>query len=213
MLRECLLPFSFSCLLFPVTWELSFRLISFYEKYSGLPRWLSGKKSACQYRSHRRCGLDPWVRKIPRRRKWQPTPVFLLGESQGQRSLASYSPQGCNEQDMTEWSHVHTCLKSTLGYFPGGQWLRLQFPMWGTWVQFLVRDLRSHMPQGVAKNLKMNKTIKKKKMNAFLKDKREVLHFTGAITKEKWRIRTEETVIKLPRDILALYYSFLQLSF
>lgn len=50
-------------------------------------------------------------------------------------------------------------------------------------------------------------------MNAFLKEKRKVLHFTGTITKEKQRIRTEETVIKLPRDILALYYSFLQLSF
>ena len=96
------LPFSFSCLLFPVTWELSFRLISIYEKYSGLPSWLTGKESACQCRSHRRCGLDPWVRKIPRRRKWQPTPTFLLGESQGQRSLAGYSPWGCNEWDMTE---------------------------------------------------------------------------------------------------------------
>ena len=107
MLRECLLSFSFSCLLFPVTWELSFRLISIYEKYSGLPRWLSGKKSACQYRSHRRCGWDPWVRKVPRRRKWQPTPVFLLGESQGQRSLGGYSPRGCNERDMTMIAHAY----------------------------------------------------------------------------------------------------------
>ena len=32
---------------------------------------------------HRRCGLDPWVRKVPWRRKWQPTLVFLPGESQG----------------------------------------------------------------------------------------------------------------------------------
>jgi len=36
--------------------------------------------------------LDPWVGKIPWRRAWQPTPVFLPGESHGQRSLASYSP-------------------------------------------------------------------------------------------------------------------------
>jgi len=34
-------------------------------------------------------GFDPWVRKIPWRRAWQPTPVFLPGESHGQRSLAS----------------------------------------------------------------------------------------------------------------------------
>ena len=41
----------------------------------------------------KRCGFDPWVRKIPWR-KWQPTPVFLSGESHGQRSLEGYSPQG-----------------------------------------------------------------------------------------------------------------------
>ena len=41
-----------------------------------------------------RCGFDNWVRKIPYRRKWQPTPIFLLGESHGQRSPAGYSPQG-----------------------------------------------------------------------------------------------------------------------
>ena len=35
-----------------------------------------------------------WVRKIPWRRKWQPTPVFLPGKSQGQRSLVGYSPWG-----------------------------------------------------------------------------------------------------------------------
>ena len=44
---------------------------------------------------------DPWVRKIPWRRKWQPIPVFLPGESHGQRSLASYSPWGCKELDRT----------------------------------------------------------------------------------------------------------------
>ena len=37
------------------------------------------------------CGFNPWVRKIPWSRKWQPTPVFLLGESHGQRSLGGYS--------------------------------------------------------------------------------------------------------------------------
>ena len=43
-------------------------------KRMGLPWWRSGKESACQCR---RRGFDPWVRKIPRRRKWQPTSVFL----------------------------------------------------------------------------------------------------------------------------------------
>ena len=49
-----------------------------------------------------RQGFDPWVGKIPWRRAWQPTPVFLPGESHGQRSLVGYSPQGRKESDMTE---------------------------------------------------------------------------------------------------------------
>ena len=52
-------------------------------------------------------GFDPWVRKIPCRRKWQPTPVFLVGESHGQRSLVGYSPEGCKESDTTEWQGTH----------------------------------------------------------------------------------------------------------
>ena len=60
-----------------------------------LPRWLSGKESACQCRRHKRCGFDPWVGKIPWRRKWQPTLVFWPGKSHEQRSLAGYSPWGC----------------------------------------------------------------------------------------------------------------------
>ena len=57
----------------------------------GLPRWLSGKESACQCK---RLRFDPWVRKMPWRRKWQPTPVFLAGKSHGQRTLVAYSPPG-----------------------------------------------------------------------------------------------------------------------
>ena len=40
--------------------------------------------------------FDPWVRKIPWRRAWQPTPVFTPGEFHGQRSLVGYSPWGCS---------------------------------------------------------------------------------------------------------------------
>jgi len=64
-----------------------------------VPWWLSGKESACQCR---RCGFDPWVGKIPWRRKWQLTPIFLPGESHGQRSLAGYSPWDHKESDTTE---------------------------------------------------------------------------------------------------------------
>ena len=64
-----------------------------------LPRWLSGKESACQ---RRRRGIDPWVKRILWRRKWQLSPVFLLGESRGQRSLAGYSLWSGKESDTTE---------------------------------------------------------------------------------------------------------------
>ena len=50
----------------------------------------------------RKPGFDPWVGKIPWRRGWLPTPVFLPGESHGQRSLVGYSPWGRKESDMTE---------------------------------------------------------------------------------------------------------------
>ena len=63
----------------------------------GFPRWLSGKESTWNVRNppnRRRCGFDPWVRKIPWRRKWQLTPVFLPAKSHGQRSLEGYSPGG-----------------------------------------------------------------------------------------------------------------------
>ena len=49
----------------------------------------------------RRRGFDPWVQKIPWRRKWQPTPVFLPGKSQGRRSLAGYSAWGHRQSDTT----------------------------------------------------------------------------------------------------------------
>jgi len=49
-----------------------------------------------------RPGFDPWIEKIPWRRIWQPTPVFLPGEFHEQRSLAGYSPWGHIELDMNE---------------------------------------------------------------------------------------------------------------
>ena len=58
----------------------------------------------------RRCGFDPWVRKIPWRRAWQPTPVFLPGKSHGQRSLEGYSPWGPKELDRTEQLNSKTCM-------------------------------------------------------------------------------------------------------
>ena len=59
------------------------------------------KESACNAGASR-LRFDPWVRKIPWRRGWQPTPVFLPRESHGQRSLAGYSSWRSKESGMTE---------------------------------------------------------------------------------------------------------------
>ena len=64
-----------------------------------VPWWLRWERICLQCR---RLGFDPWVGKIPWRRAWQPTPVFLPGKSHRQGSLVVYSPRGCKESDMTE---------------------------------------------------------------------------------------------------------------
>ena len=63
---------------------------------------VSGKDPAYQCRNLKKHGFSPWVRKIPQRKAWQPTPVFLPGESHGQRSLVGYSPQHHKELDTTK---------------------------------------------------------------------------------------------------------------
>ena len=65
----------------------------------GHPRWLSDKESAYQCRRHRRCEFNPWVTKIPWRRKWQPAPILLPGKSHG---LVGYCPWCCKKLDTTE---------------------------------------------------------------------------------------------------------------
>ena len=57
----------------------------------GFPGGSVVKESACQCRRHRRYQFDPWVRKIPWRRKWQLTPAFLPRESHGQKGLGGYN--------------------------------------------------------------------------------------------------------------------------
>ena len=59
---------------------------------------LDGKESACSVR----LGFNPCIEKIPWRRKWQPTPVFLPEESHGRRILVGYSPWDRKESDTTE---------------------------------------------------------------------------------------------------------------
>ena len=73
-------------------------------KLNRLPWWLRWYSVCLQ------CGrprFNPWVGKILWRRKWQPTPGYLPGESHGQWCLVGYSLWGCKESDMTEWLHFH----------------------------------------------------------------------------------------------------------
>ena len=69
----------------------------------GFPGGSVIKEPTCQCRRH---GFNPWVRKIPWKRKWQTTPVFLPGKFHGQRSPVGYSAWDGKESDTTE----HTCM-------------------------------------------------------------------------------------------------------
>ena len=108
--------------------EQIFKLSNFWKD---LPWWLRGLSVCLQ------CGrprFDPWVGKIPWRRKWQPTPVFLPGKSHGWRSLVAYSPQGRTETRLSDF--IFTSLSR--GGFPGStvvkksshQCMRWGFSLW-----------------------------------------------------------------------------------
>ena len=76
----------------------------------------SGKEPTCRCRRRKRCKFDPWVRKIPWGRAWQPTPVILPGEVHGQRSLVGYSPWGRKSRTQLSDQHFHflSCKKELL---------------------------------------------------------------------------------------------------
>ena len=100
--------------------EKGFRTMAFL---LGFPGGTSGKEPDCQCRRCKRLSFSPCLGKIPQRRVWQPTPVFLPRESHGQRSLMGYSPQTHKESDMTEATQ-HTLIigemqiKTTMRYYP-----------------------------------------------------------------------------------------------
>ena len=74
-------------------------LFLFCRLYSiSFPRGASGKEPICQCRRHKRHRFNPCVRKIPWKRAWHPTPVFLPRESHRQRNLAGCSPWGRKNQ-------------------------------------------------------------------------------------------------------------------
>ena len=71
--------------------------------------WLPGKKSSCHCR---RFKFDPWIRKIPWKRKCPPIPVFLSGKFHGQRNLAGYSSWDYKESETSEQLSPYTHLES-----------------------------------------------------------------------------------------------------
>ena len=80
-----------------------------------ITRWHSDTNSACHCRRLRRCRFDPWARKIPWRREWQPTPVSFPGQSHEQRILEGYSP----------WSHKSQTRLRHREHTPKVQWGKL----------------------------------------------------------------------------------------
>ena len=87
----------------------------------GLPLWLRWERIFLQ------CWFDIWDGKLPWRREWQATPVALLREFHGQRSLAGYSPWGCKESDMIEHFHFRKKKKITFVQMPKASILYIEF--------------------------------------------------------------------------------------
>ena len=83
----------------------------------GLLVGASGKEPTCECRRHKKHRFNPWVGKMPWRRKWQPTPVFLPGESHAQRSLGGYSPWDHKESDTAEHSIAKVDQLKSSGFF------------------------------------------------------------------------------------------------
>ena len=71
--------------------------------------------------------VDPWAGKIPWRREWLPTPVFLPGKFHGQRSLVNYSPRGHKESGTTERRHFTSLHFKMVKNLPAMQDTRVQF--------------------------------------------------------------------------------------
>ena len=85
--------------------------LRWYISCNGLPRWLRGKESICQCE---RPGFDPQVGKIPWRRKWQPTLVFLSGKSMDRG--AWWVHEVAKEPDMTEQLNNNNLQRHLLSY-------------------------------------------------------------------------------------------------
>ena len=116
----------------PGPWSLQWQLRS----HEMLYRWHSNgifspvvAQTVKRLPAMRETGFNPWVRKIPWRRKWQPTPVLLPEKFHEWRSLVGYSPRGRKELDTTEGLHFHFSGRSDWeqniqSIFPEGRWAK-----------------------------------------------------------------------------------------
>ena len=114
-------PRFWSCLCVAVAFFVSAENKGTAISKKGFPGGTVGKESASQCGRCKRHEFDPWVEKIPWRREWQPTPVFLPGRPHGQRSLVGSSPWGHKESDTSEATKAFSFL------FLGPKWAIL----WG----------------------------------------------------------------------------------
>ena len=86
----------------------------------GLPQWLSGKESACR---HRRLGFDPWVRKIPWRRKWHSIQYSFLENPIDREAWWAIVRGVTKNQDTTEHAHTHANTKYSFSLKQTSPWI------------------------------------------------------------------------------------------
>ena len=123
-------PLQYSCLENPrnreAWWAATYGVTQSQTRLKWLSSSRSGKEPACQCRRRKRC-LHPWVRKIPWRRAWKPTPVFLPGESpwteepsglqsMGSHRVGHYWSNLAQMQGAQEWTLWNPCPKDTSFY-------------------------------------------------------------------------------------------------
>ena len=92
----------------------------FFNFIGGFLGGASSKKSTCQCR---RRGFNPWVRKMPWRRKWQPTPAFLPREPHGQRSLSRLQSMRLQRHDWRDLAHTSTQLTYNVSFRHTAKWI------------------------------------------------------------------------------------------
>ena len=120
-----------------------------------------------QCRRHRSCGFSPWVREIPWRQKWQPTPVLLPGESHGQRSPAATVHRVAKSQTRLKRRSMHACLWSEFYGILSSKNLTLSIislflslvPLINIWFQLLSHVWHFVTPQTIARQAPLSSII------------------------------------------------------